>query len=217
MKKAQKVAKLHTDIEVLLGDPYKYQDLIEKIILRTPPSELADLCAASESFGRVCGTICDNKAFVEQYKKLYGKPKTPKPILKTPTPKAKLPITYRGIVVNNGSKNKPFMAIRILDLDSDIGFQMAKSYVESRKDLNPNWSLIRKPHSWTDYNIGPHITLSPEALKFVGEEVEVKHVSIHHFVDHPNSYWVTINVKLPEKFRCPYNDCHISIGQWRIK
>ena len=59
--------------------------------------------------------------------------------------------------------------------------------------------------------MGPHVSLSNDMRKYLGEKLQVRLLKITHFVEAP-SRWVVINVKLPAKFNCPFG-CHLSIGQ----
>lgn len=101
--------------------------------------------------------------------------------------------------------------VRMLELNDDAVFQIAKAYVNDNK---LGWS-VRKPHAWADYQTGPHVTLSPAMKQYNGEFIEVELGSLFHFDESP-SHWVAFHVKLPSKFQCPYG-CHISIAQQRFK
>jgi hypothetical protein len=104
-----------------------------------------------------------------------------------------------------------FTSVRLNDLDEYELLQIARKYVEIKglKDWN-----VRKPHAWTDYKSGPHITLGKQYAKYAGQPVTVHLGSLYHFMD--QSRWVAYHVKLDSDFlSCPY-ECHMSIAQQRI-
>lgn len=105
-----------------------------------------------------------------------------------------------------------FVTIRILDGDEDEMYALARQYVID-KHLD-KWK-IRKPRAWTAYNSGVHVTLDKSMAQYRGEVVKVELGEIYHFV--AESRWVAIHVRIPPKFKCPYNDCHISIGQEQLE
>jgi hypothetical protein len=102
-----------------------------------------------------------------------------------------------------------FVMIRVQQMDENELFAIAKQYL---KEKNLPWN-IRKPHSWTDYKAGPHVSLDKKMAKYSGEKVEVEIGTIFHFSSESN--WVAVHAKLPPKFLCPFG-CHISIGQQRL-
>ena len=59
--------------------------------------------------------------------------------------------------------------------------------------------------------MGPHVSLSDDMRKYLGEKLTVRLLKITHFVEGV-SRWVVFNVELPPKFNCPFG-CHLSIGQ----
>ncbi len=101
-----------------------------------------------------------------------------------------------------------FTMIRLLTLDKDATFQVAKAHIAGK-----GWN-VRQPHAWTDYNTGPHITLTPAMSKYNGELVKVALGPLYSFVD--GSRWVAYRAKLPPKFVCPH-ECHVSVAQQRIQ
>lgn len=103
-----------------------------------------------------------------------------------------------------------FVMLKMIDMDESQLFDIAKQYVDEH---NLKWK-IRKPHSWTDYKAGPHVTLEKSMASFQGEIVKVDLGDLFHFIT--ESKWVAMHVTLPSKFKCPYNDCHISIAQQRL-
>jgi hypothetical protein len=103
-----------------------------------------------------------------------------------------------------------FVMIRLMELNGDAAFQLARSYVNDKK---LGWSVV-PPYAWTDYKTGPHVTLTSDMKKYVGEAVDVQLGSLFHFEESP-SRWVAFHAKLPAKFKCPYG-CHVSVAQQRI-
>lgn len=119
------------------------------------------------------------------------------------------PPTFTGVVVVSGN----YVALRLLDLNGDAAFQVARSYVVDRK---LGWT-VKPPHAWTDYQTGPHITLTQDAKQYSGEVVaNIQLGSLFHFEDGP-SRWVAFHATLPDsKLKCPYG-CHVSVAQQRMK
>lgn len=101
--------------------------------------------------------------------------------------------------------------VRLLDMSGEAAFQVARSYVAEQ---GLGWK-IQPPRAWTDYQTGPHITLTGDMKKYSGEMVDVQLGKLYHFEDGP-SRWVAFHAKLPAKFTCPY-ECHVSVGQQRVK
>lgn len=117
------------------------------------------------------------------------------------------PPTFVGSVVVSGN----FVMIRLLDMSGEAAFQVARSYVAEQ---GLGWK-IQAPRAWTDYQTGPHITLTGDMKKYSGEIVDVQLGKLYHFEDGP-SRWVAFHAKVPAKFTCPY-ECHVSVGQQRVK
>ena len=91
-------------------------------------------------------------------------------------------------------------------------FGYAEAYVKLN---NLRWD-IQMPASWKR-DMGPHVTLNPSAVRYKGEKIRISLLNVNHFVRNKRNSsevvrWVILNVRLPEKFKCPVN-CHISIGQ----
>jgi len=142
--------------------------------------------------------------------------RTPVPVYTTLTP---LPIEGKGngggtdddvpnVVLGQVMTVGNFTMIRLLTLNDDAVFQVAKAHVSGM-----GWT-VRKPHAWTDYQTGPHITLVPAMSKYNGELVKVSLGPMYSFTD--VSRWVAYKATLPVKFKCPY-DCHVSVAQQRLQ
>lgn len=118
------------------------------------------------------------------------------------------PPTFTGSVVVSGN----FVMIRLLDMSREAAFQVARSYVAEQ---GLGWK-IQAPRAWTDYQTGPHITLTPDMKKYNGEMVDVQLGKLYHFED-GHSRWVAFHAKLPAKFTCSTKGCHVSVGQQKVK
>jgi len=122
------------------------------------------------------------------------------------------PLKLEGMVVKGRIQTSgDYVEIQFPQLDQDQLLALAQNYV---KEKGLNWQ-IRKPHAWTDYNSMPHITLHPSMKKFKGQEATAKLGKLYHFAA-GKSRWVVVGAELPSGYRCEY-ECHLSIGQQRIK
>ena len=131
-------------------------------------------------------------------------------------------IKFRAIVKMDGSyieskivKNMDGSLINKQHFEKKL-FDLAKKYIAEKK---LGWK-ISPPHSWV--STSAHITLNNNSLNrsLIGKEVIVEIVTLKHYTFHP-SRWIVLNGKVytidKQKLSCPYNDCHISIGQQKIK
>ncbi len=100
-----------------------------------------------------------------------------------------------------------FVAARIAGNPQDRLFALAQLYVQQQGLVG--WK-ITKPLNWA-WGMGPHVSLSDDMRKYIGDKLTVRLLKITHFVE-PPSRWVVFNVELPPKFNCPFG-CHLSIGQ----
>lgn len=112
----------------------------------------------------------------------------------------------QGIIKTSGS----YVEIQF-KLDQDILEHMAREYV---KQKNLGWN-VRRPYAWTDYDSMPHVTLSSDMSKYVGRTVDATFGKLYHFTDN-GTRWIAVEANLPKPYRCEY-ECHMSIGQQRIK
>ncbi len=108
--------------------------------------------------------------------------------------------------------SEKFVAAEINGRPQQTLYDYAKAYVELN---NLGWD-IQMPASWKR-DMGPHVTLRPSAVQYEGESFRISLLNVNHFVKNKRNSsevvrWVILNVRLPEKFKCPVN-CHISIGQ----
>lgn len=114
---------------------------------------------------------------------------------------------YDAIVAASGS----YTELLIFGINAEELVERAKVYVHEHKLY---WN-VRKPYAWTDYNSGPHITLSPDMRKYLNSRFRVRvYWQPYHFVDN-HTRWVVLPAEIHSELTCKHA-CHVSIGQERM-